>query len=122
MPRLTKGSKEAMITIRLSRTTFERIQARAGEQNLSTVEWCRDVLYGALGYDPDLLILLREIVATRRETRALLKELIQHGELSTERFHFLMNESEAKKDALAEKVLERARRSLNRLPPSGEEL
>jgi hypothetical protein len=106
----------------LDSVTFLEIERRAADANLKPVDWCRRVLNAALDYDPDFLILLREVVATRRETRALVKELIQRGELSTERFHFLMNESEAKKDALAEKVLEQARKSLKRLPPSGEEL
>jgi hypothetical protein len=96
------------------------IDRRAAEEKLAPSDWCRRVLAAALDYDPDLLILLREVVATRRETRALLKELIQRGELSTERFHFLMNDTEEKKGQLAERVLEQARKSLNRLPPAGD--
>lgn len=108
---------DSVLSLRVSKHTHGRIQERAENVGLKPHEWCRAALLRALDYDPDLLLLLREVVATRRETRALVKELIQRGELSTERFNFLMNETEEKKSQLAEKVLEQARKSLNRLPP-----
>ncbi|MFZ0588843.1 MAG: hypothetical protein WAM39_00015 [Bryobacteraceae bacterium] len=121
MPRQNSGPQPHILGIRLDSATFRAIEKRAADAKLKSVDWCRRVLTQALNYDPDLLILLREVVATRRETRALVKELIQRGELSTERFNFLVTETEEKKEGLAQKVLEQARRSANRLPPTGEE-
>jgi hypothetical protein len=106
--------------IRIDLETHKRIQERAHESSLKPMEWCRLAIQRSLDYDPDLLVLLREVVATRRETRALVKELIQYGKLSTDRFNFLVTETEEKKEALAQKVLEQARKSRNWLPPTGD--
>jgi hypothetical protein len=108
------------ITIRMPERNLRAIEKRAAHEGITPVEWCRNVLTASLWFDQNLYLLLCEVVATRRETRALVKELIQRGELSTERFNFLMSETEGKKEALAEKVLEQARKSLDRLPPPGD--
>jgi hypothetical protein len=111
---------EARLSLSISKNAYERIRQRAEETGLKAHEWCRTVLLRALDYDADLLVLLREVIATRRETRALVKELIQRGELSTDRFQFLISETEEKKVALAERVLEQARKSASLLPPPGD--
>jgi hypothetical protein len=114
-------NRVGFVIFRIDIATKERVEECAAKHGIKASEWCRLVVQRALDYDPDLLVLLREVVATRRETRALVKELIQHGELSTERFNFLMNDTEEKKEALAHKVLEQAHKSLNRLPPARDE-
>jgi antitoxin component of RelBE/YafQ-DinJ toxin-antitoxin module len=113
-------NREGFVIFRVDMATKERVEESAKKHGLKASEWCRLVVQRALDYDPDLLVLLREVIGTRRETRALVKELIQYGKLSTDRFNFLVTETEEKKEALAQKVLEQARKSRNWLPPTGD--
>ena len=83
---------------------------------MKAMEWCRFVIQRALEYDPDLFVLLQEMLATRRETRALIRELIQGRELTAERFNFLIRETEEKKQSLALKAVQQAREAASRLP------
>jgi hypothetical protein len=113
-------NREGFVIFRVDMATKERVEESAKKHGRKASEWCRLVVQRALDYDPDLLVLLREVIGTRRETRALVKELIQYGKLSTDRFNFLVTETEEKKGALAQKVLEQARKSRNWLPPTGD--
>ncbi len=115
-----RQTRSYTLGIRIDPEMQKQIQKRAHESGMKTMEWCRLAIHRALSCDPDLLVLLREVVATRRETRALVKELIQRGELSTERFNFLISETEEKKTQLAQRVLEQARKSASLLPPAGD--
>ena len=104
------------ITIRLPHATLEAIEKRASEQNRTSVDWCRSVLNRALEFDADLFILLREVVATRLDTRALLREQLQFGKLTAERFAALIRESNETKEGVAQKVLAEGRKAANLLP------
>jgi hypothetical protein len=107
---------ESVLSLRVCKNDHERIQQRAKDAGLNAHEWCRVVILRGLDYDPDLFILLQEILATRRETRSLIRELIAGGELTAERFNFLMRETDEKKESLARKAIQQAREAANRLP------
>jgi hypothetical protein len=115
MPKVSKA-REAKITIRLSKATLEAIRERAEDAKLPPVDWCRSVLNRALEFDSDLYILLREVVATRLDTRALVREQLQFGKLTAERFAALMRESNDSKESVAQKVLAEGRKAANLLP------
>jgi hypothetical protein len=112
---------DARLSLSVRQETYDRIKKRAEQAGLKPHEWARAALLRTLDFDPDLFILLREVVATRLDTRLLLREQLQYGKLTTERFSFLMTESNQSKEEVAQKVLAEGRRAANSLPQGDDE-
>ena len=110
MPRIQESKKlTESVTVRLTKSDFDRLQMLADQQRLPLAEWSRDRLLEVLnGTISDGATLLAEIAATQNITISLLYSYARDGQLPEARVRETLDRARREKYAQAAELQRQA--------------